>query len=260
MKKEMLLAVLGLTVSIDCYIEQYSVDQEIAPILAHHADEIQEQLENIHRGTKKHGVWQFDWLPGYYVKYGLARIAGMEKIQRTIERCNLTALTVADKRVFPLKRQGKKLSNKNCAIVIETVQATSNPALLTLDEVTQLCTIMHETGYISMTGPMAKSGPNYIRIEDGRLCLIDTESTFDHSLLLKGFLRFIITHDFNQDVTQEALKHIFEEIKRSLRKKPAKTSWALKMIKQSLARQSGTPTWDYHRYIERFCNQLKENQ
>ena len=56
---------------------------------------------------------------------------------------------------------------------------------------------MHETGYISMAGPLSSKGPNYIRTGPGKFCLIDTESRYEHENLLKGFLRFLRTHDFS---------------------------------------------------------------
>ena len=110
-------------VAQEYYKERYKVDQEIAQILDAHNELIAAQLTQVESGSKKHGVWTFTWLPGYYVKYGLARIAGMEKMQQVIDRCKLTSLYVADKRLYHIKGNPTALSNLNYAIVIKAAEA-----------------------------------------------------------------------------------------------------------------------------------------
>ncbi len=244
-------SVLARTITKD-----YAVDPAVRKILDKHAGQIRSLLKKVEKGEQKHGVWRFKWLPDYYVKYGLARIEGIERMQEVIDCCNLSSITVADKRIYCTKSSSEQLSNRNCAIVIKKVKGIKNPPPITLDEVQQLCTIMHETGYISMTGSRRTKGPNYIRTKEGHFCLIDTESRYDHDLLLKGFLRFISTHDFNKDLSEEALKHILREIKQQV-KRPSDASWAIEIITDTLQCQKGRPTWDYHSYIKTFCNALK---
>ncbi len=53
----------------------------------------------------------------------------------------------------------------NYAVIIKAVDRTPNPEPLTLEQVKQLCTIIHETKYISMTSS------NFIRGTDGLLHL-----------------------------------------------------------------------------------------
>ncbi len=243
--------------STPSYEKSYPVDPTIATILDTKAPMLSKMAAEVHKSSQKHGVRQFEWLPGYYVKYGLARISGMEKMQEVIDRCNLTDVTVADKRVYHIKGRPQDLSNLNYLVVIKRVESAHNLPPLTMEEVQQLTTIMHETGYISMTGPQCKKGPNYIRTEDGKLCLIDTESRYDHAQLLKGFLRFLETHDFNRDLSPEALQHIFGEIKELLKEQPENISFYLKEVRKCIKTQKGTPSWDYSRYFKEYFKDLK---
>ncbi len=263
--KRLLVILVGISLYGKPYHETYRVNRHVKEKLDAHSGLLAKKLKQVHQGTQKHGVWQFDWLQGYYIKYGLARIEGMEKMQKVIDRCNLSSITVADKRVYrikgtDIKGTDRKPSNRNCAIVIKRVKAENNLAPVTLDEVQQLCTIMHETGYISMTGPLAKKGPNYIRTKDGSFCLIDTESRYDHTNLLKGFIRLLQSHDYTRDLSEEALKHILWEVEQLLKEKPEEIRYTIRALKICLKEQSGVPTWDYKSYIKNFCKQLKENQ
>ena len=91
----------GLSASRNDFTEKYSVEPELQDILDDHTDELYKRLKKTHHGMKKHGVWKFDWLPGeYYVKYGLARIRGMEKMNKCIEEHDLNLLTTPDKKNF----------------------------------------------------------------------------------------------------------------------------------------------------------------
>ncbi len=134
------------------YLERYAVDPEVIALLDAHSELLAAKLAEVEDGSKKHGVWTFEWLPHYYVKYGLARIAGLEKMQEAINRCKLTSLYVADKRLYHVKGNPTALSNVNYAVVVKAAKAAQGLPPLTLEEVQQLCTLMHETGYISMSG------------------------------------------------------------------------------------------------------------
>ncbi len=234
----------GLSASRDNFMRKYSVDPELQEILDDHVDEIYKRLKKIHHGTKNHGVWKFKWLPGYYIKYGLARIRGMEKMKRCIEEYDLDLLTVPDKRVYHLKGRPKELSNDNYAVIIKAVDRTPDPEPLTLEQVKQLCTIIHKTKYISMTSS------NFIRGTDGLLHLIDTEATFSNGIL-RGFVRMITSRpNINKQYTKEALKYVFGEIKQRLDRCPkGKQKETLKKIYSALKRQKKPHSWNYIKYF-----------
>ena len=176
--------------------------------------------------TQWHGVWQFDWLPGYYIKYGLDRIRGVERIRQCIETHNLDLLTTPDKRVYHIKGRPTELSDLNYAIIIQAVEETKAPQPLSLEHVKQLCTLIKKADYIDMTST------NYIKMPNGKLCLIDTEGIFNASKRIKGFLRMIGTgHDLNTNYTEEALKHLFFEIKEELLNRPDQRYFAYLTLK-----------------------------
>ncbi len=243
----------------DHFIHTYAVDPAIVPILDDHSKILAKKVAETHRDSQKWGVWQFDWLPGYYLKYGLARIIGLEKMQKAINSHNLEKIEVPDKRLYHIKGRPTKLSNLNYLIVVKAVKPARDVPPITLDEIQQLCTIMHKTGYISMTGTgtSSKKGPNYIRTQDGKFCLIDTESRYDHAQLLKGFLRLLSSHDLNKDLSQEALKHVLWEIKQLLIQQPRKVADTLLEIKRIIRKQDTLPTWNYRSYVKDYFAKLR---
>ncbi len=250
----LILSILTLSAStrgVDIF-KTYAVDREIKSILDMHSDEIFAKIKKVHTTTQWHGVWQFEWLPGYYIKYGLDRIKGVERIRHCIEAYKLDLLTTPDKRLYHIKGQPTELSSLNYAVIIKEVEATDTPQPLTLEHVKQLCTIIHKADYIDMTST------NYIKMANGKLCLIDTEGIFNASKRIKGFLRMIGTlHNLNTNYTQEALKHIFFEIKQELRRRPDQVSFALPYLKRELLAQEQPYSWDYISYANSYFKELE---
>lgn len=254
------LALVSLTLrGQEHYLDRYPVDPEIAAILDEHSDEIAQKLDQVDAGSKKHGVWTFDWLPDYYVKYGLARIAGVEKMQEAITRFGLSSLTVADKRLYHIKSAPQELTSRNYAVVIKRVKAQHNVPPITLDEMKQLCTLMHATGYISLAGPLSKKGPNYIRVKGGKFCLIDTESRYEPERLLLGFMRILRTHDFSRDLSEDALKLVFLEIRQLLEKQPEEILPTLAQLRRYMKEQVTEPSWNYKKFVKHYFKDLKKS-
>jgi hypothetical protein len=230
------------------FITRYAVDPSLAEILDQHSQEIAQKLEETYKKpTKKHGVWTFEWLPGYYVKYNLARIKGMERMRECIQKNNLTFIRVPDKRIYHIKGKPRSLHNLHYAIVVKASEADplemSKP--LTLDQVKQLCVLIEKTGYISMTNT------NYIRGSNGILTMIDSEATFDHSQRILAYIRMIgARHNLNRDYTPEALTLILNEMANTLKKLPPKDrETALSTIYRYLHEQQKPHRWDYIGYF-----------
>ncbi len=83
------------------------------------------------------------------------------------------------------------------------------------------------------------------------LHLIDTEATFSSSIL-RGFLRMITSRpNINTQYNEEALKHVFGEIKERLKKAPPhkRSEEALRNISSALKRQKKPYSWDYREYF-----------
>ena len=233
--------------------QDYAVKSDIQAILDDHSEEINKKIKKIYNGARMHGVWQFDWLPNYYVKYGLARIKGLEHIQACIEKYNLTSLTTPDKRLYHIPGRPTNLSDRNYAIVVKAVEKTDEEMPLTLDELKQLCTIIRKADYIDMTST------NYMRLKNGKICLIDTEGIFDRSRHLDGFLRMVATwHDFNTDYTEQALKYLLKQLRKALKDRPDRIPFALKHIAIAIKRQDEPISWDFVSYIDDYVNECEE--
>lgn len=249
-----LIFCLGSTQTMFCpyltksLIQNYAVDTELEAILDEHSSELYKLIKNTYDQQQRHGhgVWIFDWLPDHYVKYDLARLDGLLHIKECIKKYHLDLLSVPKKRLYHIKKRPRTLSNQNYAIVIPTVKEIEDPQPLTLEQVQQLCVLVHKTYYVD-----AKRN-NYIQVADGTLCLIDTEGTFDRSKLLRGFTRMIVgSGDLNTAYTEEALKYLFEELDVQLKLHPRQAQEKLRLIKRRLTHEQKPIAWDFISYFDR---------
>ena len=228
------------------FIEKYSVDKSIQALLDAHVDEIKQALKKAnYDGKSTHFVWTFDWLPGYFVKANIARIYGMEKMNRAIKKLNLDLISVPEKKLYHIKGQPDTLTNRNYLVIIKKVETgVGYEVPLSLRQVKQLCALIRETSYVSMTRT------NYIRLSNEKLCIIDTESTYDPHALLKGFMRLIRGyHDLNTGFTEEALKYLFKEIFREIANKPkSELGYDTREMRDYIMRYNN-PRWDFPTYF-----------
>lgn len=241
------LSISALSKSDRDFIEKYRVDHHIQAAIDAHVDDLKAALAKAHYGGKgTHFVWTFDWLPGYFVKANLARIHGMEKMKKAIARHKLDLLSVPDKRIYHIKGQPEELNNKNYVVVIKKVETEVANVPMTLRQVQQLCTLIRATSYVSMTRT------NYIRLSNEKLCIIDTESTFDSHRILKGFMRLVRGyHDLNTDFTEDALKYLFSEIFYEIAHKPkSELGYDLHELRDYIKHYKD-PRWDFIQYFEK---------
>ena len=227
--------------------DKYLVDSTLAALLDTHADEIFENIAQIHRGTQTHGVWKFHWLPGYFVKYGLTRIDGMETIKDCIRRNNLYLLGVPDKKVYHIKGRPTTVSNLNYAVIVKEVSRDLNPRPLTLEHVRQLSVLIERSHYVDL------HVSNYVRTAGSKLFIIDTEGIFDKKLHIEGFLKlFCSNYYLSSSYTPSALKFLFHQVKERLKKGAAENRFYFSKIDRAFAKQKEPHTWDFVSY----CNSL----
>ncbi len=255
------IILLCTLVSIRCgrsasyYIDTYAVDPSIEVLLDAHAHTLARKIDKLHGKRLRHalGVWQFDWLPGYYVKYGVERIKGVDRLKRCIDNYNLTLLAVPDKRLYHIPGRSKALTNDNYVIVVPAIEKHPVHQPLSVEEVTQLCTLIKKTGYMDMTDT------NYRRAPDGKIYLTDTEG-FNKDRIIKGFLRMVGTeHDLNNDYTIPALKYLFSEIKHHLQNNPHLVRFTLSLLDEFIGWQDGPPAWDYRGYADTYFAEYYTN-
>ena len=231
------------------YVEKYYVDPEIKTILDSHSSEIEQALESMRSPRKKYrdGVWQFSWLPGYFIKYDISRIEGMRRIKDCIKKNDLNLITVPDKRLYHIGGRPESFTNRNYVVVVKKAVPATNPQPLTLKHAQQLSTIIKKTTYVDLTGT------NYVRLDNGALCIIDTEGSFDSNRLIRGYLRLLgSTHDLNTDYTPEALMFIFNEIKNLLKDDSTIAPFTFMRLEQYFAKQQRPLKWNFVSY----CNEL----
>ena len=232
---------------VNIRVENYLVDSSLAALLDKHAEEIFENIAQTHRGTQTHGVWKFHWLPGYFVKYGLTRIEGMETIKNCISRNNLSLLGVPDKKVYHIKGRPTAVSNLNYAVIVKEVTKDPHPRPLTLDHVRQLSVLIERSHYVDL------HVSNYVRTACSKLIIIDTEGIFDKKLHIEGFLKlFCSNYYLSSSYTPSALKFLFHQVKERLKKDAAENRFYFSKIDRAFAKQKERHAWDFVSY----CNSL----
>ena len=127
-------------------------------------------------------------------------------MNRAIKKHNLNLLTMPDKRIYHVKGRPDRLNNQNYVVVIKAVEEAKHPKPLNLKQVQQLSTLIKETAYVSLTST------NYIRMDNDKIALIDTESTFDPAKISKGLFRFIQGGNIDVEYTDEAVEFIIADL------------------------------------------------
>jgi hypothetical protein len=230
------------------FISKYAVGEDLKAILDDHSEEIEAALKEFNqrdtkkRKIKKHGVWRFPWLPGYFIKYNLDRIYGMERMLKCIKRHNLDLIKLPDKRIYHIKNRPTTLSNDNYLVVIQGVEPETDLGPITLKQVQQLGVLMKETGYVSMTKT------NYIRGKNDVVTMIDTESTFDYNNPFLGFRRLLSAGHSVDEYTEEAVKYILRELGRIIRTSHPKDAYD--QIIGYLKNSNKSREWDLFNYFD----------
>lgn len=244
----LLFSSLLAATSDEAFIQKYRVEEELRAVLDAHCEEIETALTEFNqrdvkkRKIKKHGVWKFPWLPGYFVKYNLDRIYGMERMLKCITKHNLDLIKLPDKRIYHIKNRPTTLSNDNYLVVIQGVEPETDLGPITLKQVQQLGVLMKETGYVSMTKT------NYIRGKNDIITMIDTESTFDYNNPFLGFRRLLSAGHSVDEYTEEAVKYILRELGRIIR--TSHPNNAYNQIIGYLKNSNKSREWDLFNYFD----------
>lgn len=190
-------------------IQKYSAPQEIVDVLSEHTDFFLNVIHKCSVGNYRKDfrplVWQFDSLPGYYVKWGVGRIRGMEKIQECIDTFDLSCLGMAKKYIYHIPGRGEELCDENYWVISEEQKAADIPLVINLEVAKQVFTLIKETGFYDF------QPHNIIRNKDNKLAVIDSETRFNSKWGTCLGLRRVITSEFfnlNTHFTEDALKYI----------------------------------------------------
>lgn len=187
------------------FIKNHLVDAKLAGVLDKHAAELSQLVRKVHATPmKKHGVWTFDWLPGYYVKYNIDRVRKRNILARSIEKHKLHHMHAPEKRLYHIKGRPHQLNSLNYVVVIKAVagRKPQDRQPLDLSVVQQFVQLIEDTGHISTYKA------NYIIGEDGNISFIDTDGTFNKERSFVGLIRLLARDNLETYYTAEALSYI----------------------------------------------------
>lgn len=237
------------------FIKTYMVNQELAQILDQHSKELAKLVEKIHASPlQKHGVWVFDWLPGYYVKYNVSRVSKQKALAQCITQENLDLMHTPEKLLYHIKGRSKKLHHLNYVVIIKEVDddPTAYNSPINLKQVEQFITLIIKTGHIST------HASNYLRLSDGRLSFIDTDGTFDKNRAIIGLIR-LLRCDLETYYTPEALYYILYTIAQKLvLLYGQKKANAYRLLRTLLDRQKPEVAEHIKTVLEFFITQVEE--
>lgn len=239
----------------EAFIQKYEVDPELKNLLDEHHQDIVAHLKYFakHGLPKSPTVWQFKWLPGYYVKYNLARIDGMERIKKAIKDHNLDLLDVPEKRIYHVKGRPREVSNMNYVVIVKKIERDHHAQPMSKRHAEQMIKLIKESEYVSM------SANNYIRTYNGKIVVIDTESTFDkNKFLSRGLMRLISEpHVISKDYTADALKLILAHLAVHIKKLPARSQHSFNhAVKGKLTKAKA----QYSRYFEQMLRKSRDEK
>lgn len=214
MKKYVLLlvscSVTSQATSEKEFVKTHLVNTEIRAVLDQHADQLYSLVDKIHQTPyQKHGVWKFDWLPGYYVKYNVKRLFMRERIASCITKNNLNLLSIPQKYLYPIKGRPEAVHNLNYLIVVEDVPSVAHSKPLGIEYAHQLVKLIKETGHCSTYAC------NYLELEDGKLAFIDTDGTFNKKNSIRGIID-LLRRDLSSYYTEEARTYLIDQLARSM--------------------------------------------
>ncbi len=209
--------VTGSLVVDENFIKEHSVSKELTQKLDQHSEELARLVEKIDATPRqKHGVWTFDWLPGYYVKYNVSRVIKRESLARCIEEEGLDLLHTPEKLLYHIKGRPNELTNLNYVVLSKKVRDTPKEyqKRMDLEQVKQFITAIEKTGHVSTFEP------NFLRLAGRRISFIDTDGTFNVTKPNTGFTR-LLDRTLSHYYTPDALDYIIDKIAEKLVTEPS---------------------------------------
>lgn len=195
-------------VADETFIKEHSVSEEIAQKLDQHSDLLGRLVDKIHATERqKHGVWTFDWLPGYYIKYNVSRVVKREILAQCIEEEGLHLLHTPEKLLYHIKGRPTEFSSLNYVVVCKKVRDDKSAyhERMDLEQVRQFITAIEKTGHLSTFEP------NFLRLSHRKISFIDTDGTFNTTKPNTGFTR-LLDRNLSHYYTPEALAYIIDKI------------------------------------------------
>ena len=157
----------------DAFILDHLVPDELKQILDDHTEEFGEIIKSCSK--RKHcparrGVKEYDWLPGYFVKYGVERVKWAQKLRDLIAQHGFTHLVIPKKYLYHVPGKPTDLRSPNYVVVAQKLERdrTDSGKVITKQMVQELMVLIFET-------QMKDHHSNNLFVTaDGLLAMIDT--------------------------------------------------------------------------------------
>jgi len=170
----------------------------IKTILDNHTAQLEIILQTAHDQPhlrKGRHVYEFPWLPGYLIKYGVERFYNAEKLKVIIRVHKLDLISVATKYLYHVPGRSEKIADKNYLVIVKKVMPdvyysphADQRQILNLAQIKQLCTIALIGRHYDL------HTANYI-ISQGKLVIIDTDRcAMPSEKIIKKFDKDRLTH------------------------------------------------------------------
>lgn len=108
----------------NCLGDKTNTPPEVTTILNQHNTEIKDFSKQL-RGEQLlwgKGVWQPEWLPGYFIKGGIERVINAQRLQQFIDENNLDQIAVAKKYLYHVPGRPYKLSSDNYLVITQKAE------------------------------------------------------------------------------------------------------------------------------------------
>lgn len=145
----------------------------IQELLDGHTLELQDLLKEWNSRPDARMGWNVctkEWLPGYYLKYGIERVAHAQKIKDLIETHALCMLAVPDKYIYHVPGLSSEVSNETCIVVARAATGKNGKGqCIGLEQVKQLCKLAELAHHYDL------HPANLVTTLDGKIMIIDTD-------------------------------------------------------------------------------------
>ncbi len=243
-----------LSAEDEAFIKKHRAPLSMVKALDRHTGKfssIVEQCEqgscHIYNGQERHLVWQFKNLSGYFVKYGIDRIHGAEKIQQCIDTYGLDRLAVPKKYIYHIKGKGRALTSSNYLIVAKKLDSIKKSLPFDDEQVCQICTLLRETGYNDFVVNNLRWLPN------GKIGIIDTEGGAFNEIHSYVGLRKLFTSSSKLSLalfSEESIKYMFLQLLECAPQDKSLYKNMYKSVYKGLKRQKKKKgAWDYLSYF-----------
>lgn len=155
-------------------IEYPPIPEDVKGILAQHTQELGNLIEfykQLPKARLGRNIIQKDWLPDYFIKFGIQRMRNQQKLKRIIADEGFDALAVEDAYFYHIPGKSECLSDNNYIMI--TKKVLSKPLAdnnhLTLKQTQQLWQLALRAKHYDM------HPGNYIIDENGTIVIIDTD-------------------------------------------------------------------------------------